>query len=395
MAGLEGQVQNDYPMKKYIALLTIIALTTITVFSLTPAPIGAQSDGEPGQDFVEPDAGVYKAKVLDVMKDVVVNTSQGFDHYEDLVMVRILNGPFEGELRTFSHVRTGQPVYDINAEKGDVVLLLVESVDGVILETYITDYLRETYLVKLAIGFVLLLVLLGGIKGVKSLVSLTVTGLAVGFVLLPLLLKGHSPILITVLIAAAVASITFIVIGGLTRKTAAAIIGTTAGVLVAGVLALAVGKSAHLTGFGQEEAAMLMYIPQGIRFDYQGLLFSGIIIGALGAVMDVGMSIASAMEEVRRVNPAIDQKELIRAGLNVGRDIMGTMANTLILAYTGAAIPLMLLFMAYDTPMVKILNLDVIATEVVRAIAGSIGLIIAIPITAVVGGLILKKGRAD
>ena len=136
--------------------------------------------------------------------------------------------------------------------------------------------------------------------------------------------------------------------------------------IIAGIISYGFGNIAKLTGLSAQEAQMLMFIPQGIEFDFKGLLFAGIIIGALGAVMDVAMSISSAMDEIRSNNTSIATKDLVRSGLVVGRDIMGTMSNTLILAYTGSAIPLLLLFIAYETSIVNVLNLDLIATEVVR-----------------------------
>lgn len=234
------------------------------------------------------------------------------------------------------------------------------------------------------------MVLIGRIKGLKAVVSLTITGIVVMNFMLPLILKGHNPIWIAILSAIIITSVTFIIIAGVNIKSFSAIVGTVGGVVSAGVLAFIVGSLAKLTGLSSEEASMLMYIPQQINFDYRGLLFSGIIIGTLGAVMDIGMSIASAMYEMKTINPEIPPSKLIASGLNIGRDVMGTMSNTLILAYTGSSVPLLLLFMAYKTPLIEILNLDMIATEIVRALVGSIGLIVAIPITALSTGLILK-----
>ncbi|RYD06678.1 hypothetical protein N752_03115 [Desulforamulus aquiferis] len=235
------------------------------------------------------------------------------------------------------------------------------------------------------------MIVIGGIKGLKSVISLGVTGAGIFYILLPMLFKGYDPILSTVFVAAVLTSFTMILVHGFNIKTFSGIIGTTSGVVVAGVLAMLVGKAARLTGFSSEEMQMLLYIPQQVDFNFQGLLFAGMIIGALGAVMDVGISVASAIEEVKRVNPLLKKKELVQAGMNVGRDIMGTMANTLILAYTGGAIPLILIFMAYEMPFLKIINLDLIATEIVRALTGSIGLILAIPITAVVAGMLFTR----
>jgi uncharacterized membrane protein len=239
------------------------------------------------------------------------------------------------------------------------------------------------------------LLVLGGLKGLKSFISLVVTGAAVFFIMLPLMLKGYSPIWVAVMVGAGSAAVTLVLVGGVGAKTLAAIIGTSGGVVAAGLLALLFGPAANLTGFASEEMHMLLYIPQNTDFDIRGILFAGMIIGALGAVMDVGMSVASAIQEIKNANPRMGTAALMRSGMNVGRDIMGTMSNTLILAYTGSAVPLLLLFMAYETPYLKIINLDLIATEVVRALTGSIGLILAIPITSFAAALLLGRSSGQ
>jgi len=167
--------------------------------------------------------------------------------------------------------------------------------------------------------------------------------------------------------------------------------GTSFGVIIAGIIAFYVGNKASLSGLSAEEATMLMYIPQGIEFNFRQLLFAGIIMGSLGAAMDIGISIASSIEEIHKANPRLSRGRLFRSGMNVGKDVMGTMVNTLILAYTGTSIPMLLLFMAYETELSKVFNLDVIATEVVRSLSGSIGLILTIPITALFASYYSKE----
>jgi len=152
---------------------------------------------------------------------------------------------------------------------------------------------------------------------------------------------------------------------------------------------------AKLTGFGDDESQMLMYIPQNVTFDFRGLLFAGILIGTMGATMDVGMSIASAMHEIKENSPNIKTSALFRAGMNVGRDAMATMSNTLILAYAGGSLHMMLLLMAYQTPFTHIINWDMIASEILRSLAGSIGIIFAIPITALASVMIEKYEKRD
>lgn len=210
-------------------------------------------------------------------------------------------------------------------------------------------------------------------------------------VILPLLLQGYEPIPVATLSAIAIIVFTLLVIGGLNAKTFSAIVGTVCGVSVAGLLALWVGEISHLTGFSSEEAQMLFFMEQTINI--RGLLFAGIIIGSLGAVTDVGMSVASAASEISCVNPQIRPYQLTRAALNVGRDIMGTMSNTLVLAYVGGAMPLLLLLVGYEMEWLKIINLDLIATEFVRGIAGTIGLIASIPVTAAIAGFLMGNKK--
>lgn len=308
---------------------------------------------------------------------------------EYLLTVRVAGSPYNGQVLQLPYLPVRQTDSTIVIRPGDEMLLTITNENGQLKEVRVSDYVRDQKLLHLTAVFVLLLIVLGGKKGVKAIISLAITGGAIFFIMLPLLFQGHDPIITTIIVSAAVSIITLFIIAGKNRKTLSAIIGTTGGVIVAGTLALIAGTAAQLTGFSDEEMQTLLFIPQQMNFNYQGILFAGMIIGALGAVMDVGMSIASAVEEIKNANPSLGIFSLIRAGMNVGRDIMGTMANTLILAYTGGAIPLMLVFMAYQTPLIRIINLDLIATEIVRALTGSIGLIAAVPITAVAAAILL------
>lgn len=146
-----------------------------------------------------------------------------------------------------------------------------------------------------------------------------------------------------------------------------------------------------LTGFHGEEERMLQLLYPDSNFNFQGILLAGIIIGALGAVMDVAISIASSMDEIYKSNPLIKRKQLFQSGMNVGKDIMGTMANTLILAYVGAALPLLLMIHAYESELSRLIQMEFLVTEILRTVAGSIGLILSIPITALVTSFFIKK----
>lgn len=309
-----------------------------------------------------------------------------------LVEALIIKGPHKGETVKAEHelnYNMSNKYKNFELNQGDEVLLYLEENDkGVIEKAYVAEFARDKFLLYLVIGFMVLLLLVGRLKGLKAIISLTLTVFAVFKVLLPAILQGFDPILISVTICVVIICITMLIVSGFNKKTISAVIGTAGGVIVAGVIALIIGSFAKLTGLGDDESQMLMYIPQQIHLDFRGLLFAGIIIGTMGATMDVGMSIASAMHEIKANSPKIKKVELIRAGMNVGRDTMATMANTLILAYVGGSLHLMLLLMAHKTPFLHIINWDLIASEVLRAIAGSIGIIIAIPITALASALI-------
>ncbi|MDF2548577.1 MAG: YibE/F family protein [Anaerosolibacter sp.] len=336
----------------------------------------------------------YGEEIQSYTETAIVLEVLDLDDQSQHVQLKITSGKYKEKIvETINHL-SGNYIYDIPVKENDKVVVVIEEQNDTI-EVFVSDYMRQNYAIYLGLLFVALILLIGRKKGLKAVITLTITLFTILKVLLPLILRGYHPVPITIAASVFITVITLFIIAGINSKSIAAILGTTGGVLTAGLLAYLIGSKVRLTGMSSEEAVMLTYIPQAIAFDFRGLLFSGIILGALGAVMDIGMSIASSIEEIHRVNPRLTQKELFASGMNVGQDVMGTMTNTLILAYTGSSIPLLLLFMAYETSFVKILNLDIIATEVIRSLAGSIGLVVAIPITALVSSFFIKKNKAE
>lgn len=367
-------------------LAAVLGLPILLLALLLQPPTAA---AEAGPEEVVPEPEYLRARILELGETTETDLGYGMIIYTQPVTLVVTSGAHKGLELTFEHHNPGDVAFQIPLAVGREVLLSAFFDGAEVSEAYIEDIVRDRHLLWLGAVFLGCLVLVGGGKGLRAGITLGLTILGVFKVLLPGLLAGHSPIFLSVLVAAGAASITLLAVGGFRPKTLAAIIGTTGGVVAAGFLARYVGAVAQLTGFSAEETQMLLYIPQGIEFDFQGLLFAGMLIGALGAVMDVGMSVASAIEEVWRANPAQTPRSLFRSGMNVGRDVIGTMSNTLVLAYTGGAIPLLLLFMAYELPLARVINLDLVATEVVRAFTGSIGLVLAIPVTAAAAGVLV------
>lgn len=300
------------------------------------------------------------------------------------VKVKILEGAFKGRILDTIHYSDDNPAYDFMVYQGDNVVLSLETEDGVLKEAYISSLSREKYLSYLLLIFVFSVLLIGAKKGIKTIVSLIVTGWAILKILLPAILLGKDPVIITIIVCGGITIITLMLITGFTRKSLSAISGTMIGIVISGLIARYIVILTRISGLGSEESRMFFFSYAEGRLDMVGILFAGIVIGALGAVMDVAMSIASSISEVHQANPKLDFMALTKSGLNIGRDIIGTMSNTLILAYTGGALSLMLLLRANNIPFLKYINLDIIVAEIIRALAGSIGLFLAVPFTAAI-----------
>lgn len=310
------------------------------------------------------------------------------------VVIKILNGAHKGETIKLDNLVNDKTSHQSLVKKGDEVLVSIseDNKGHIKSDSYIYDVVRYKFVYALAIIFVVLIGIVGGTKGIKSIIGLLITGFAVLKIMLPLVLAGCDPMLVSIFICVGVSVLNLLIISGKNKKTLAAIVGTCGGVMVAGLIAYISISALRLFGLTDEEEQNIIYIAQNVQFNFSGLLFAGVLMGALGAVMDISMSIASAINEMNE-QKEMTMLELIKSGMNVGKDIMGTMANTLILAYAGGAMYIMIWISSYDLPFHRILNQDVIASEAVKSLAGSIGLIFTIPLTAVFSSFILKRDK--
>jgi len=328
-----------------------------------------------------------RAKVINVSN---FNAPDQFSQGYQEVTLEITSGKYAGEMHVIENHLPKNLAYRIEVAKGDKIIVAIDEM-GTEKQIYISDYYRNNVLIILVFIFLGLLILIGKLKGFKSVITISLTMFLIFKVLIPGILGGYNSLILSIIISAVITILTIFIVSGFNKKSLAAIIGTVSGVVIAGVISVIVGNTIQITGMMPDEAAMLLYLPNAISLNYNNLLFSGILLGALGAVMDVAMSIASSIKEIYNANISIKSKDLFKAGMAVGHDIMGTMANTLILAYTGSSIPLLLILNASGESFSSIVNTDIVATEVVRSLAGSIGLIVTIPITAFISVLFLKK----
>ncbi len=331
-------------------------------------------------DSEDGNVNTLKAKVISVAEDTGDKTKLAPGSVKYKVTIRIDSGPDEKKEMHISHRTLNNPAFDIYPKEGDNILVRKEHGSYVIV-----DYDRLPGIIWLLLGFSLILIIFGGKTGLKALIVLLFAVFLIAKGLISLILFSPTHILLwTFLIGALITLSTQLVVNGCNMKSVGAIIGTIGGIFVAGLLALFAIHFTYLTGIAEEHAGMLkvLYLKD---VDFRELLFSGIVLGALGAVMDVAVSIASAQCEMKHLAPKTSFRVLVASGLAVGRDVMGTMANTLVLAYIGGALPLLLLlFSQPNLSFIHVANLDMIATEIVRSLIGSIGLLFAIPITAYV-----------
>ena len=388
-------------MKKFYTLLITMITITFAMFIGLSIKIYADdlsSDKDIRNHYAEAmedtDYIIFKANVLEIeyddtaeKRDVSLEADIRYQHLK----IEILDGSHKGETMTTRHtIERIMPGYYI-FKVGDKLLVRATEDNGKIETVKIQEKVRDTQVYLIVGLFVALLLIIGGIKGLKTLVSLVIAVTMIFFGYIPLIIKGVNPILASLGISIPVVIITLVIISGKNIKTLVAIIGTSLGVIISGILAFIFGNLAHLTGLADDSSISLAYIPQFRNLDYKGILFGTILIGAIGAIMDVAISIASALYEINDLDKNISKKNMIISGMNIGKDMMGSMSNTLILAYVGTTLHLIILFIVYRIRFTEIINLDPIATEIIRAMAGSIGLIITIPVTVVIGTAIYKK----
>lgn len=326
---------------------------------------------------------------------------------EDLNKDPILDGVEIGYQKVIAKVTEGQykdntyeiknnisRLYNYKVEEGTkVVLILYKQNNGnMIWDVY--GYDRSSMIYVLAGIFIIVVIIIGGVKGIKSLVSLMFTLVTVIFLMLPLMFRGVEPMLAAVVSATLSIIVTLSLVSGINKKTVTAIIGTISGVVISGIIAYIFGELTHSSGMTMNDTESLIYIAEGTNLKVKGIMFAGILIASLGAVMDVAMSISSSLFEIYEVNKNIKQIDLFKSSMNIGKDIIGTMTNTLILAFAGGSITTLILIFAANMPYNKFINLEVLAIEIIQGLAGSIGIVLSVPITAAVGSYLCRKNES-
>jgi uncharacterized membrane protein len=244
----------------------------------------------------------------------------------------------------------------------------------------------------LGLLFVVAVVALGRLQGLRALAALALTGVVVIAFLLPALLEGRSPLAVALVAAAVIALAALYLTHGVNERTTVALLGTFASLSVTGVLAAIFVGATRLSGLGSEDAVLLQVAGGGI--DVRGLVLAGIVIGSLGVLDDVTVTQVSAVWELHQANPAYGVRQLYAAATRIGRDHIASTVNTLVLAYTGASLPLLLIYTQAGLPLSTAVTGEVLAVEVVRTLVGSIGLVASVPITTALASIVVSQGHA-
>jgi uncharacterized membrane protein len=253
----------------------------------------------------------------------------------------------------------------------------------------IANYSREKPALILVLVFLAVVALIGRGKGLKAIYALAFTLSCVIFLFIPLLLRGMNPIAASLLVVTLSCGVTLLSLNGLSAKTLIAGIGCILCTLSAGAIALAFGWAAHLSTYATPEAENLIFIAQNTALRLHDIVFAAIIIASSGALMDMTMSISSALFELKELNPGLSAQQIRRSGMNIGRDVMGTMTNTLILAFTGSSINSLLVIFMYNMSFRRIINMDLLMLEIMQGLSGAVAIALSIPITALLASRVL------
>ena len=338
------------------------------------------------------------AKVQRIIEKVTLyDDFSDFRHFDDIDSVlgekiifeaRVTSGRLKGEV-IIAEQAFSRFFQDTTKEvaQGDSVLLINSEIGW-----YFNGYRRINKMIWLGLLFVLSVLFFGRKKGFNTILSLSLTCAAVFAVFIPSILSGKNIYLMALLVCAYTTVMTLTIVSGYNKKSLAAVIGCLSGIVAAGLITIIMDRILLLTGIVDEHSRYLLNLPVPSPINLKAIIFAGIIIGAMGAIMDVAMSISSSLWEVKEKAGNIKFDALFRSGLNIGRDIMGTMANTLILAYIGSSLSVVLILSVYSSSLMELFSREMIIVEILQALAGSFGILLAIPLTAFFSAtLYLKK----
>ncbi len=336
-----------------------------------------------------------------VSSEVVEVTSSDVEYDEELkinlgkqvVKVKILEGKSKGKIVSMDNYLTA--VHNIEVKVGTKVIISADEPDGIDAYYTIYNFDRSLGMIVFILILFMAVITIGKGKGIKSIIGLAYTLYLVIFFLLPTVFSGYAPVIMSVICVILSTIVTLMLLNGKSKKTYGAIISTILGVILSAGCFYLMSIILNVNGFSSDEAESLVLITRATNLQIKEILFAGILISSLGAIMDVGMSIVSALYEVYYHQPNLTRKELFDSGIEIGKDMIGTMTNTLILAFTGSAFISLLVLFSYNVDTLQLLNSNYIAIEFAQGIAGTLGIVLTVPIASFVATIFLVGNNED
>lgn len=390
--------------KKFDVKKAIVWVITV-MLSITVILVGNRSVMGEAQIFTSSDSEVVRAKVIDVLDQSSDALDMGDAVYENTYVVftcEMKSGEDAGEvieaLQTIDGMYAGSQ-YIKPVEEGDNITIIRSKdssfMDGV---WQFSDYYRFDKIIIFIGIFIAAILLIGRWKGVNTLLSLVFTFSFVFLVFVPAVMAGYNAYLWSVITCVFTIVMTLILINSISKKTLATIIGCISGTVIAALGTSIMSIVLGLTGYVDEHSYYLTLLNTQNPIDLTSIIFAAIIIGAVGAIMDVAMDISSSLYEISEQVPDITFSRLCKSGMSIGRDIMGTMANTLVLAYIGSSLSCIMILLTYTASSLDLLNREVIIVEILQAVVGSLAILLTVPCTVAVCGILYigrKKKRSN
>lgn len=390
-------------MKKRILLYIITLCLSILYIFAGNYLAGYDSSQNPSAD----DTKYIKAKVVSVdsakVSEMMQSSDKVYMQTDITFTAEVLSGDMKGEkLTAYQTISDYASVKKKQVEESDKVILINSTYtlgETSLSESgsswFFAEYLRSDAIIGLGLLFVVSVLFFGRGKGVNTLISLALTCLAVIVVHIPAVLSGKNIYVWTAATCIYMIIMTLTLVNGYNKKTLAAILGCVGGVAISAILCAVMQKIIFLTGFVDEQEVFLLNLNPQNPIDLVGVVYSAILIGAVGAIMDVSVDISSSLSELSRKVGRVPFLDMFSSGIRIGRDIMGTMANTLVLAYIGSSLSTVLLLSAYNTSTLYLFNMENIVIELLQSLVGSLGILFCIPFTAAVSSFIYNKDASN
>lgn len=362
---------------KYSQIVILLSLIIFSFFAISPVHSFAQ--GEVVSEVME-------GKIIEIPES---GQERVFDQLVDyqLLKIKLTKGSSQDEEIEVRNTQLMGGVYQQYQLDDHIRIIASQTPDGS--EYFLDGHVKRTGLILLVVLFVASVIIVGKVWGALSLLGLAISFLVIFKVIIPQIINGTDPIVAAILGASLIIPSTFYISHGFNKKTHVGVAATLISLILTGVLAVIFVDLLHLTGFASEEAGFLQVERQG-SINIRGLLLAGIIIGTLGILDDVTIGQSSTVEQLKKVSPELSIKELFQKGMKVGQDHISSMVNTLVLVYSGSALPLLLLFFDSNKTFLEMMEFELIAEEILRMLVGSIGLVFAAPLATIMAAYLFN-----